>query len=348
MSEINVKYADIAHGSVTSGNLYTQLDSSNENVIKIKAKLVESVFLGPIAENTIEAFTSLNNQSKKSMDGVKVIRDLMNQVNEKYKQNDLTSINALLELEDASSILGTSAGLETYRQLANLLVSGKFDKGNFTGSNGANLKYYVYVPQFSDGQKTGLPMCVFLHGRGGRHGALGESFPAAVKGGMNVPGLLLFPQSGKGFNNSKSIIAAGELTRKVAKDYNVDMTRISAAGHSEGGYGVHELVSRNPDLFSCYLCYDGGKSGGTNLSVIKNNKIPSWGFIGSRGVYKNEEGAIYQELENANPGITDYTVIPKQGHCIKSKFWITKYTFNGQQITPIEWLFTTQKKKTTT
>lgn len=348
MAEITVKYADIAHGSTTAGNLYTKLESTSEGVTKIKAKITESVFQGPIAQNTTEAFTSLESQSKKSMDNVKVVRDLMNQINEKYKQNDLTSINALLELEDASSVLGTAAGLETYQQLANLLVSGRFDKGNFKASNGANLKYYVYVPTFSDGQKTGLPMCVFLHGSGGRHGALRETFPSSIKNGLKVPGIVLFPQSGDGFNNSKSIIAAGELTRKVANDYKVDKTRISAAGHSEGGYGVHELVSRNPDLFSCYLCYDAGKSKYTDLSVIKNNKIPSWGFIGSRGVYKKQEGAIYQELENANPGITDYTVIPKQGHSIKYKFWTTKYSFNGQQISPLEWLFTTQKKKTTT
>lgn len=345
MSEINVKYADIAHGSVTSGNLYTKLESSSENVTKIKSKLTESVFQGPIADNTKEAFTSFDSQSKSAMDDVKVIRDLMNQINEKYKQNDLTSINALLELENASSVFGTSEGLETYRQLANLLVGGSFNNGNFTGSNGAKLKYYVYVPQFSDGQKTGLPMCVFLHGSGGRHNALRETFPSSVKSGMNVPGILLFPQSSKGFNNSNSIIAAGELTRKVAKDYKVDMTRISAAGHSEGGYGVHELVSRNPDLYSCYLCYDAGRSRNSDLSVIKKNKIPSWGFIGSRGVYKDKQGAIYQELENANPAITDYTVIPKQGHSIKYKFWDTKYKFNGQEITPMEWLFTTQKKK---
>ena len=346
MSEISVKYADIAHGSDTSNVLHTKLDEVSSNIKTETAKLSEDIFMGPIAENTKEATESLSKQMSEAIDGVKVVHDLLNQVNEKYKAQDLSSIDAILNIENPSSILGTAAGLETYRQLASMLVSGRFDKGNFQATNGTNLKYYVYVPQFSDGEKTGLPMCVFLHGSGGKRHALTETFPTAVKNGMNVPGILLFPQSSKGWSNSSSsVTAAGELTRKVAKQYKVDMTRISAAGHSDGGYGVHELVSKNPDLFSCYLCYDGGKSKGSNLSVIEKNKIPSWGFIGSKGVYKKQESSIYNELESANPDITQYTVIKGQGHSIKYSFWTTKYNFNGKSYTPLEWLLTTKKAK---
>ena len=351
-SELNVDYESFAPAIETSKKCQTELEEIYNKILTNKKEFTDSTFFGPIAEDILQVMDKLYSDGEKLVEDYTTIKQFLESVHTTYvEKGDNASLQAFLQLTGsttASQVLGTSNTLETYRALAALQTGGNFVEGTYTATNGVTLPYYVYVPTFSNGQTTGLPMCVFLHGSGKKGSAMNESFPRAVKGGMNVPGILLFPTSKDNWAGETACInAAAELTRKVASDYQVDTSRISAAGHSDGGAGVHELVARNPNLFSCYISY-AGNGNDSYLQAVASNKIPSWGFVGSGDGSKTRKNsaADYNYLESTNPSIYQYTVVQGEKHPIAYNFWVTPYEYNGQTITPIEWLFTTTKQQT--
>ena len=351
MNEYNITdYSAFETATATTKELNNAFENAGTEITACKSVTSnESVFMGPIADDCNSTLDKLSVSSKEIVDNFTTLSQHLTNISSTYQKGDKDSLDAIMSITSGeSSAAGILSGsmIEQYKQLAQLQTGGHFENSKYTATNGVTLKYYLYVPDFKDGTHTGLPLCVFLHGTGGADGAMGESFPKAVKNGMNVPGYLLFPQSSKNWSGQvKAQDAAVELTRKIAKEKNCDMTRISAAGHSNGGYGVHQMVANHTDLFSSYLSYAGGIGSNTNVSAITNAKIYSWGFHGTNDSavnYSNGQNA-YKKLEAGNPNGVEFTALKKGKHPIASDFWITPYSFNGTTISPIEWLFTTKK-----
>ncbi len=343
---ITVDYEKLLTATNTTKEMQTKIEEINQVFVTTKGKCTESIMQGPFAENITSALDYLNNQGKKSVENFTTIENFLSTAYNTYKKGDTDSVNALLQITGATSasVLGTSSSIEAYKQLASLLTGGKFTSDTYRG-----MKYYVYVPTFSDGEKSGLPLCVFLHGisKNGNAKANQESFPKAVKNGMNVPGILLFPQStARGWNNDLALNKVIQVTKHVAEQYHCDMSRISAAGHSAGGYGVHKLVAKDPNLFSCYLCYAVQNPDKKSLQTVASNNIPSWGFVSSKdpnGEMRMGTKSAYDYLESTNSSLYQFTKVPSKDHAIAPDFWTTTYEFNGQSISPIEWLFTNTK-----
>ena len=103
MSEISVKYADLAHGSTTANTLHSKLDEVNSNFSTAKSKLSEEIFMGPIATNTKEAIDSLIKQMESALEGVKLVHNLLNEVNDKYKSSDYDAIKDLLQITNGDT-----------------------------------------------------------------------------------------------------------------------------------------------------------------------------------------------------------------------------------------------------
>lgn len=256
----------------------------------------------------------------------------------------------------AMPLLKTDFAKEQYQYLASIQTGGHIEKGKFK-HNGINMEYYVYIPTFSNGQTSGLPITVYLHGDGVyKHGLNSSSLPKLLaKGGLNVPGIVVMPISNEGWWDSpKNCEAAAALTRKLAKEYNCDMTRVSACGHSNGGCGVHHLVAANTDLFSAYFSSAGATGKEKKFNKIGQAKIYSWGIHGDKDknvAYSKKNGVAgkqtYERLAKQFPEGTEFTTLKGRDHNISNEVWITKYSYKGKMITPIEWLFTTHKYGTT-
>ena len=351
MNEYNISdYSAFENAVATTNEVNQAFTNADSEITSCKTITSDSsIFMGPIADDCNQNLDKLSTSSKEMAENFTTISTHLTSISSAYQKGDKDSLDAIMSItsgnSSASGILSGSM-IEQYKQLAQLQQGGHFTSGTFVGTNGTKLKYYLYNPDFSDGEHTGLPLCVFLHGTGGKNNAMHETFPTAVKNGMNVPGYLLFPQSSSSWGDgTKSVDAAAELTKQIATEKNCDMTRISAAGHSAGGYGVHRMVSRHTDLFSSYLAYAGGTGSNTDLSAITNAKVYSWGFHGTKdGAVDYSKGqSTYKTLEAGNPDGVEFTTLQGGKHPIASDFWTTQYSFNGTNISPIEWLFTTKK-----
>lgn len=351
MSEYTISdYSVMSNAVATTNQMVQYYSDCDTKMNECKTIITDtSVFMGPAADSCNEAITTVSTASKGISEDLSALGSFLNMASDNYQKGDKESLDAIMSITSgANSTTGTNnyaSAMEQYKALASLQTGGHFTSSKYTASNGTTLKYYLYEPDFSDGKHDGLPLLVFLHGTGGAHNAMHESFPKAVKNGMNVPGYILFPQSSSSWGDgNKSVDAAAELTKKIAQEKNCDMSRISAAGHSAGCAGVHKMVARHTDLFSSYLAYS-GSNGGADLSKITNAKIYSWGFHGTKdgAINIGKSQNVYKTLESGNPDGVQFTALEGKKHPIDSNFWVTNYKFNGTTISPIQWLFTTKK-----
>ena len=241
-----------------------------------------------------------------------------------------------------------------YDTLASMQTGGHIEEGTFTASNGVKMKYYVYIPDFANGQTSGLPITVYLHGDSGySHGVTSGSLPKLLtKEGLNVPGIVVMPQSNRDrwWESPRNMDTAAELVSYLADEYNCDRTRISACGHSNGGCGVHHMVAAHPDIFASYFSSAGATGKNKKFNAIGDNHVYSWGIHGTKDKnvdFSNKNGVggkeTYERLAANFPEGTEFTVLEGRDHFIQDEVWTTEYNYKGRMITPIKWLFTTKK-----
>jgi polyhydroxybutyrate depolymerase len=131
---------------------------------------------------------------------------------------------------------------------------------------GVKREAIIYTPTKNSEGK--VPLVFDFHGHGGtaRHAArahhLHEAWPEAIvvyMQGLNTPGRLTDPegkktgwQSGPGAQNDRDLHFFDAVLASMKKDYPVDVNRIYATGHSNGGAFTYLLWAKRGDTFAAF------------------------------------------------------------------------------------------------
>jgi predicted alpha/beta superfamily hydrolase len=172
-------------------------------------------------------------------------------------QNDFTALKSMDSNCEISS-LGENAEAGTDFEgisMADLknLTPGSYTEHSYIGSNGREVKYWIYVPE-NINTATGLPVTVYMCGacEKGKN-CNNNSLPLYVKNGtVNPEGIVitLVTNDNAEYTNPQYLTTCKEIVDNVVTTYEADTNRISISGHSNGGRGVLAFSARYPDYFS--------------------------------------------------------------------------------------------------
>lgn len=132
---------------------------------------------------------------------------------------------------------------------------------------------------------------------------------------------------------SKNMKLAMELLEETIEKYPVDKNRIYVTGLSMGGFGVWDILQRQPELFAAGMPICGG---GDTAEAKQLKEIPIWAFHGSA-----DETVIPQRSKDmvdaiqAAGGNAKLSILPK-GHGV----WLFVY----REKEYLDWLFEQKKE----
>jgi len=233
------------------------------------------------------------------------------------------------------------------------------------------LPYRLAKPKNYDSSKK-YPLMVFLHGTGMRgndnkkqlvkytdKGAMrtnpGPLYVAGDEVQAKNPSFVLVPQcpsddywwdSGKWRNCIYSIDeipmanplkSVYNIVEGLIKEFSIDTDRLYIGGHSMGGYGSWDMITRFPNIYAAAIPLCGGCD---PSQAEKIAHIGIWTFHGSSDPTVPPKGtqAMAAALKNA-PDFT-YTELAGAGHMI----WRGIYADDSKTRGPlIDWLFTNSK-----
>ncbi len=201
---------------------------------------------------------------------------------------------------------------------------------NLTFVNGQSEINYRYFKPKDLSQK--YPLIVFLHGAGER-GIDNEKHLkhivhlASEDFQKEFPCYILAPQCPSGIKwvnvewNLKShkmppisapLQTVLDLVKKIIQRDNIDVNRIYVVGLSMGGFGVWDILCREPQLFAAGVPICGGGDE-TQAHLIKD--IPIWAFHGlqDKVVLPSRTQNMVKALEKLN-GKVQMTLYPDLGH----------------------------------
>ncbi|MEN6386692.1 MAG: prolyl oligopeptidase family serine peptidase [Phycisphaerales bacterium] len=148
--------------------------------------------------------------------------------------------------------------------------------------NEISLKYLLYLPK--DYGKTGekWPLIVFLHGAGERGNDLNKvkvhGIPKMLDTRDDFQFVVVSPQCPANAWWTDYLQSINALIEQIAKEYNIDESRIYMTGLSMGGFGTWNMAERYPDLFAAIapIC------GGGETFLANYIKAPVWAFHGAK------------------------------------------------------------------
>jgi predicted peptidase len=133
------------------------------------------------------------------------------------------------------------------------LTPGSYTEHSYIGSNGKEVKYWIYVPE-NINDVEGLPVTAYMCGGCERgNNCNNNSLPLYVKNGTLKPeGIVVTfrAEENSDYTSAPYLNTCKEILDNVVTTYKADTNRISISGHSNGGKGVLALTARYPDYFS--------------------------------------------------------------------------------------------------
>jgi predicted peptidase len=222
-------------------------------------------------------------------------------------------------------------------------------------ATGLALPYRLFVPAGSAAQNP-CGLLLFLHGAGERgidnqaqlkNDALAWVAPEAQAG---HPTIVVYPQCPSGMQwveapwvdgsyslaktaISKPMTAVMALLASLQKELPVDANRLLVTGPSMGGFGVFDILARNPGMFAGALALCGG---GDPSQAAAIRALPLWVFHGDSDPAVPVRGSrqMVRALRAAG-GSPRYTEIEGGGH----NMWNIAY----QNMEVLHWLLAQSK-----
>lgn len=194
---------------------------------------------------------------------------------------------------------------------------GKQVEMSFTAKDGGVVPYLFYLPADYDAAKGGLPLVLFLHGRGESNGPLSIVSvwgpPQMAARGDKLPYVLISPQCPKE-DNWRTVTQQTRLTElldAIIAQTKADPKRIYLTGLSMGGTGSWRMAADQPNRFAAVIpiC---GSSSIEDAPALKSNKI--WAWIGDGDSVLDSNQKMHAALKAAGNESARLTVLEHIGH----------------------------------
>jgi predicted peptidase len=209
----------------------------------------------------------------------------------------------------------------------------RYEARVYTDGAGARLPYRLLRPPAYDPQ-TKYPLVLFLHGAGERgddnraqliHGA--NDF-AGDENRQRYPCFVVAPQCPNGQQwvevpwsgaahampekPSEPLRLTLELLDRLEREFSIDVRRIYVTGLSMGGFGVWDILARQPTRFAAAVPVCGG---GDLATAKRLAAVPIWAFHGAQdgAVKPSRSRDMIAALRQAG-GSPRYTEYPDAGH----------------------------------
>lgn len=259
----------------------------------------------------------------------------------------------------------TPASLKERRELADKLepqlqaLTKRFKAKTFRTSDGQTIPYRLFTPQPSDSKKK-VPLVVYLHGAGGRGknnlkqisggNLTGSRIWALPKNQKHNPCYILAPQLTQGVYSLRNITARGEntdskqraarvmaLIQSVAKEFNIDKSRIYITGQSMGSMGTWAMLAHYPDVFAAAVPVCGAGDAKAAPAIVKG-KTAIWVFHGDSDPTVPVAGSRKMaEALRAAKGQSKYTEYPG----VKHDSWLDAYPDSALH----KWMFEQKRER---
>lgn len=202
----------------------------------------------------------------------------------------------------------------------------------YVAKDGTVLPYRIYLPEGYSAEKK-YPLVLFLHGADKRgsdnkaqlESAYGAFFERILGAERNrYPAIIVAPQcpseqqwvdtpwingcySLDSVEKSNEMEAVEELLEQLQNEYSVNRNRLYAVGVSMGGFGVWDLIMRNPDLLAAAIPM-AGAGDPSKAALIKDMSI--WCFHGETDTvvpFAQSTPRMVEALTNAGSEKMRYT-----------------------------------------
>ncbi len=262
-------------------------------------------------------------------------------------QSRLANLKNQIEslLSSASSFQYASSTGSSSLSMLGTPSYGSFEKYNYTASNGVNIEYYLYVPNYG-GTAANLPIHLYFHGSGETgSGVLKCGLPKLInEQSINPAGLVFCIQAknGKQFYDSKYLTGVLELAKKVGSENGGDPNRISVSGHSMGAVAGYQIISDHPNDFTAFIPISGFARHTEKLTNVK-----TWAFHGAKDTTcdYNYAVATIRKLQNLGAFARLHTYSSAgHGGVQNTTFQKEFEDENGEMINPLDWAFKQTKE----
>ena len=172
-------------------------------------------------------------------------------------------------------------------------------KEKFTCEDGKKIDYVLRIPENAT---EDMDMVVWFHGY--REDGLSldqikaRGFIAAAERLGNQDCIIVQPKDEGVWNNARDADHLAEMVTSLSKQYNIDPSRVTIAGHSNGSVGACYYVNRHPETAGKVILASGYS--GVKLDNPVWDTIPTMGFVGTIN-----DGANKASMENCFQQLAD-------------------------------------------
>ncbi len=194
---------------------------------------------------------------------------------------------------------------------------GKQVELSFTASDGGVVPYLLYLPTEYDASQGGLPLVLFLHGRGESNGPLSTVTvwgpPQMAARGDKLPYVLVSPQCPKedAWRSQTQQKRITELLDTIVEQTKADKKRLILTGLSMGGSGSWRMAADQPERFAAVIPICGGPTV-EDAPKLKDSQI--WAWIGDGDSSLDANVKMHAALKAAGSSSSRLTILEHIGH----------------------------------